>query len=117
MTGYPAYGGSISNSSTAVQLLERSGEILVNVRVIVEDDYGLAGDSAGDKLNCTITVQNAGTTTLNSITVSSVELMAQLERYDIPKSLERSDFPKIRNRGSNTHYPRASQTPTPTTHV
>lgn len=47
----------------------------------VENDIGLAGDSAGDKIKYTITLNNTGTTTLNSMTVSSAELLAQFERY------------------------------------
>lgn len=47
----------------------------------VEDDIALAGDSAGDKIKYIITLDNTGTTTLNSISVSSAELLAQFERY------------------------------------
>lgn len=81
VTGSPAYGGSITNSSTAVQLLERTGICFVSATTTVEDDTGLAGDSAGDKIKYTITLDNTGSTTLTSITVSSDQLLAQLERY------------------------------------
>lgn len=81
VTGSPAYGGSVTNSSTAVQPLERTGKILVDMAAVVEDDLGLAGDSAGDKIKYIITLRNTGTTTLNTITILSAELLTQFERY------------------------------------
>lgn len=81
VTGSPAYGGSITNSSTAVQRLERIGVINVSSSTIVENDMGLAGDSAGDSIRYTIVLVNTGTTTLKLIEVFSAQLQEQFERY------------------------------------
>ncbi len=81
VTGTPAYGGSVTNETTAVQRLERIGVMDVSSSTVGIDDIGIAGDSAGDTIKYTIVLANAGTTTLKSIKIFSSQLLEQLERY------------------------------------
>lgn len=80
--GAPAYGGSVKDSDVAIQLLDRTGMVAVSVNATVANDTGNVGDSAGDMIELIVSLVNKGTTTLSSITVSSIQLLEQFERYD-----------------------------------
>lgn len=81
MTGSPVSGGRIANSSTATQLLQRLGELSVWCDATVRDTDTKDGPSAGDTIEYKIRLNNTGSTTLKSISVTSTLLLGQFDRW------------------------------------
>lgn len=71
----------VADTGIAVQELERTGEVSVSSNTTIKKDGDPDGDSAGDTIDYTILLTNNGTTTLSNITVTSAQLLEQVQRY------------------------------------
>lgn len=73
----PSPGWTITNSTSAIQPLNRTGVLSAEATLDIEEADGIEGDSAGDDIAYTIKLTNAGTTTLTMIEVAAGLLLPE----------------------------------------
>lgn len=80
VTGAPASGGAIADTSTAAQVLLSRNELNVTAGATFVDSDSVTGPSAGDRIDYAILLANTGTATLRNISVSHTILDALVNR-------------------------------------